>query len=69
MFYVLGAQKNSLIEMVLLSTYNICFGWEIRKLFLVTHLVWLYFLWGHKLEFNKHGYHVWVWLDKLTVST
>ena len=23
---VLGAQKNRLIEMVLLSTYNICFG-------------------------------------------
>ena len=28
----LGAQKNFLIEMVLLSTYNIYFGWEIRKL-------------------------------------
>ena len=25
--YVLGAQKNRLIETVLLSTYNICFGW------------------------------------------
>ena len=24
--YVLGAQKNRLIEMVLLSTHNICFG-------------------------------------------
>ena len=24
--YVLGAQKNHLIEMVLLSTHNICFG-------------------------------------------
>ena len=32
--YVLGAQKNRLIEMVLLSTHNICFGWEIRKLIL-----------------------------------
>ena len=31
--YVLGAQKNRLIETVLLSTHNICFGWEIRKLF------------------------------------
>ena len=28
--YVLGAQKNRLIETVLLSTHNICFGWEIR---------------------------------------
>ena len=28
---VLGAQKNCLIETVLLSTYNICLGWEIRK--------------------------------------
>ena len=31
--YVLGAQKNRLIETVLLSTHNICFGREIRKLF------------------------------------
>ena len=31
--YVLGAQKNRLIEAVLLSTHNICFGSEIRKLF------------------------------------
>ena len=29
---VLGAQKNRLIETVLLSTHNICFGWEIRKI-------------------------------------
>ena len=29
----LGAQKNHLIETVLLSTHNICFGGEIRKLF------------------------------------
>ena len=28
-----SAQKNSLIEMVLLSTHNICFGLEIRKIF------------------------------------
>ena len=28
----MGAQKNRLIETVLLSTHNICFGWEIRKL-------------------------------------
>ena len=31
--FVLGAQKNRLIETVLLSTHNICFGGEIRKLF------------------------------------
>ena len=31
--YVLGAQKNRLIETVLLSTLNICFGLKIRKLF------------------------------------
>ena len=30
--YVMGAQKNRLIERVLLSTHNICFGWEIRKI-------------------------------------
>ena len=30
--YVLGAQKNRLIETVLLSTHNICFRLEIRKL-------------------------------------
>ena len=29
--YVLGTQKNRLIEMVLLSTHKICFGQEIRK--------------------------------------
>ena len=32
LIYVLGAQKNRLIETVLLSTHNIYFGWEIRKL-------------------------------------
>ena len=31
--YVLGAQKNRLIETVLLSTHNICFGCKIRKIF------------------------------------
>ena len=31
--YVLGAQKNGLIETVLLSTHNIHFGREVRKLF------------------------------------
>ena len=30
--YVLGAQKNRLIETVLLSTHNMCFGLEIKKL-------------------------------------
>ena len=29
--YVLGAQKNHLIEMVLLSTHNISFDWEMKK--------------------------------------
>ena len=28
----MGAQKIYLIETVLLSTHNICFGWEIRKI-------------------------------------
>ena len=30
--YVLGAQKNHLIEVFFLSAHNICFGWEIRKI-------------------------------------
>ena len=30
--FVLGSQKNCLIDTVLLSTHNICFGWETRKL-------------------------------------
>ena len=29
---VLGAKKNGLIETVLLSTHNICFGSEVRKI-------------------------------------
>ena len=33
----LGAQKKRLIEMVLLSTHNICFDSKIRKLFSITH--------------------------------
>ena len=28
----MGAQKNRLIETVFVSTHNICFGWEIRKI-------------------------------------
>ena len=32
-----GAQKNRLIETVLLSTHNICFGWVILKTFSSTH--------------------------------
>ena len=32
-FTVLGAQKNRLNETILLSTHNICFGWDIRNLF------------------------------------
>ena len=36
--YVLGAHKNCLIETVLLSTHNVCFGFEIRNLvFCYTH--------------------------------
>ena len=35
---VLGVQKNRLIETALLSCQNICLGWEIRKIFLIT--VW-----------------------------
>ena len=31
--YVLGAQKNRLIETILLSTHNICFGWGIKNSF------------------------------------
>ena len=30
--YVFGAQKNRLIETVLLRTHNICLGLEIRKI-------------------------------------
>ena len=30
-------QKNRLIEMVLLSTHNICFGWEIRNISFWVH--------------------------------
>ena len=31
--YIVSAQKNRLNETVLLSTHNIYFAWEIRKLF------------------------------------
>ena len=38
----MGAQKNHLIETVLLSTNNICFGGEIRKLFFwYTQKAWI----------------------------
>ena len=33
---VMGAQKNSLIVTVLLSTHNTCFGLEIRKVTLIS---------------------------------
>ena len=33
----LGAQKNCLIETALLSTHYICFGWEIRNIFFISH--------------------------------
>ena len=34
--YVLGAQKNRLIETALLSTHNIFFDWEKKKILLHT---------------------------------
>ena len=33
----MDAQKNRLNETVLLSTHNICFSWEIRKIIFQTH--------------------------------
>ena len=50
----MDAQKNRLIEMVILSTQNICFGWEIRIrifIFIVIFEAWLYILMGHRLQF------------------
>ena len=41
--YVLGAQKNRLIDTILLSTHNICFGREVEKLNFQLHtliLIW-----------------------------
>ena len=36
--YVVGAQKNRLIETVLLNTHDLCFGRDVRKLiFNFTH--------------------------------
>ena len=35
--YVFCSQRNHLNETVLLSTHNICFGWDIRILFFGTH--------------------------------
>ena len=35
--FFLSAQKNRLIYTALLSTNNICFGWEIRKLYFGKH--------------------------------
>ena len=41
----MGDQKNRLIETVLSSTHNICFGWEVRKTFfnyaLECQVIWL----------------------------
>ena len=54
--HVLGAQKNRLIERVLLSTHNIYFGYEIRKLLfgytLVTKV--LYILMGYRWKFSNN---------------
>ena len=33
----MGTKKNHLLEMVLWSTHNICFGYEIKKKLLSTH--------------------------------
>ena len=53
--FVLGAQRNRLIETVLLSTHNICSGWEIRKLIFTYNCAFLsiknlFFL----LKISKH---------------
>ena len=55
---VLGAQKNCLSEMVLLSTHNKCFGWEIRKLFFE------YALLSRGLPLYSNGYSDLVWYNK-----
>ena len=34
-----GAQKNHIIETVLFSTHNICFGIEIKKVFFQLHSI------------------------------
>ena len=34
----MGAQKNRLIDMVLLSTHNICFGRDLKKFIFITYL-------------------------------
>ena len=36
----MDAQKNRLIETVLLSTHNICFGREIKKIVFQNTLIW-----------------------------
>ena len=73
--YFLGAQKNLLHEMVLLSTHNICFGWEIRKIILITHLYALVtfatalylFVFGFWYNFSGiiGGYKLHVWCMRL----
>ena len=47
-----GAQKNRLIETVLLRTHNICFGWELRKWFFIDMKI-------RDLEIEKLGYDSW----------
>ena len=64
----LGAQKNCLIEMVFLSTHNICFVWEIRKIiFKCTLLSWdwpnlviitLLISLAILLKFRRHRYSI-----------
>ena len=53
--YVLGAQKNHLIETVLLSTHIIWFGWEIRKLIFLSYLKdWNRIINFEKVMFTMH---------------
>ena len=48
-----GAQKNCLIETILLSTHNICFGREIRKI-----------IFNYTLLFGGPESHCFVFLSK-----
>ena len=63
--YVFGAQKNRLIEMVLLSTHNICFGWGIRKLnfryALLTKVLYIYKTGIVQKNVNKSGQNFCIW--------
>ena len=58
---VLGAQKNRLREMVLLSTHNICFGWKMKKLYLINS-----FLSKGLCSLLKHQYIIYQWYLLIT---